>query len=524
VPNLPNLLACGNAAGTIAPRPELAPGKLESPTLAQILADPRFSDRAKRYAANLDGRCKADGKWAAWPKVSTMADDLGWGGDPRAFRKRVERAARELIDAGLLARMRLGELVEWFDSEGAARGLTWPRELPRNLRRSAVVCVLGWRIPGPWLGQPILPRCDTNVASEPTPGAPERDSSVASLATQLSHPPATQLSHPSLNVRRGNGETTTDSSRPYAREGPSDVVRSSSSSSRSNRVGGSPERPAPCLGAVPIVAVPTRVIAPAVLESPAAASADSLAPALERVMQRAKACPPTAVPPAPGPAGESAPTFAPRVELQAEDDQAVPEDDQGEPARVEPDAGAVDPARKALIAKVEEIVPGSDNREVRRAIYDAVPAMLKTANLAESSSPLDHVRMAIEKAARSPSRRDSIESFARGVVRNWVDEGFPAVVAPEPPGKPKPRPDPEADRLAAVERRRAEARAEAEARDRRERWESLPEPVKEAASAEFERANPRPADRTLAKLWEVQRRAWCLERMDQIAASIGGGS
>ena len=128
-----------------------------------------------------------------------------------------------------------------------------------------------------------------------------------------------------------------------------------------------------------------------------------------------------------------------------------------------------------------------------------------------SRSPFDHVRMAIEKAAASSKRRDSIESFARGALKNWVREGFPAINAPSAPGLAKPHPNPEADRLAAVEKRRAEAQAEAAANALKARWEAIPQTTKERAFAEFERENPRPSDRGALSLWELLKRTWCRE-------------
>ena len=148
-----------------------------------------------------------------------------------------------------------------------------------------------------------------------------------------------------------------------------------------------------------------------------------------------------------------------------------------------------DPARLALIARVQEIAPGEARQGERQAILDAIPAMLKTAKLARSPSPspFDHVRMAIEKAASSPKRRDTIEGLARGILRNWVDEGFPAIVAAEPPGKPKPPPDTEAEARASAERRRAELAAEAgraaELAEKEARFEALTGPQREQVVA-----------------------------------------
>jgi hypothetical protein len=444
---VPPILAFESTRGNAGPidvRTDVADARPSADTparrsLAEILEAPRYTDRAKRLAAYLDGRCWGDDKWAAWPKVATIAADLGWDGTEWGGRKRVERAMKELADGGDLTRMNLRELVEWHDAQGASLGISWPAKLPRGMRLSLKVFVLSWRIPVAGRGLPILPRCDTSVASNGPAPAPEPAPGVASSATEMSQGVTSQMSHPSLlKVRRGNEETTTDSSRPCAREGPGDVGSSSSSSQS--------------------------------LESGAGQEATG---------------------PDPG---------QPVAELG--DDQVGSE------------AGGDDLGRAALVAKIEEIAPGPENREIRRALRDAARDLLKTAKLAGSSSPFDHVRMAFEKAVANPRRRDTPESLARGIMRNWAREGLPAIVAPKPPGLAKSRPDPEADRVAAVERRRSEARADAEARDRRERWELLPEPAKEAAWTEFERANPRPTARPLVSFWEVQRRDWCLLRMD----------
>ena len=138
---------------------------------AEIQADPDLSDKAKRLAAYLDGRCLGFGKWAAWPKVSTIAAACGWKGEPSAFRKKAERAFRELIESGDVARPRLGELVAWHDAEGARSGLDWPGGLRRNLCRSAAVCVLGWKLAEAEERLPILTACDIPVASS-GPAAP----------------------------------------------------------------------------------------------------------------------------------------------------------------------------------------------------------------------------------------------------------------------------------------------------------------------------------------------------------------
>lgn len=185
--------------------------------------------------------------------------------------------------------------------------------------------------------------------------------------------------------------------------------------------------------------------------------------------------------------------------------------------------GGDNSTRSELIAAIEEIAPGPDNREVRRAIQDAARDLIKTAKLAGSSSPFDHVRMAFSEAAANPKRRKSIESLARGIVRNWATEGFPAIVAPEPPGRPKPRPDPEADRRAAVEKRRADARTEAEAEARKARWEALDEPAKDRIRAEFEAENPGLTDGVPMKFREFQKLHWCLERMDRTDPSPSAG-
>jgi hypothetical protein len=377
------------------------PGHVAPRSHDDIQQDPRYSDRAKRIAASLDARCRAPGKWAAWPKVATIAADLGWDDSDYGGRKRVERGLKELVDGGDLTRMTLRELVEWHDSEG--RGLAWPKELPRGIRLSLKVCVLNWRIPAPSARLPILPECDTGVALNRPPRDQSMQPTVASDATLVSHAPTTPVSPPILlNVRTSNGEATTDGG-------------ASSSSSRS------------------------------------------------------------------------------------------PEGGEGRP-----DSGADgDSDRAVLVARVEEITPGPGNAEVRRAICDALQWMLATARLGGSPSPADHVRIAIEKAAASPARRESIESYAKGTMRNWAREGFPAIVAPEPPGRPKPAPDPEADRRAAVERRNAALAAEARDRSARDRWEALPEPAREAFRAEFERTVPRPPAGPFRKLWEVQaRQAW----------------
>jgi hypothetical protein len=185
--------------------------QLRSLTLSDILEDPGYSDRAKRLAAYLDGRCKADGKWAAWPSVPTIASDLGWDGTEHGGRRRVQRGFEELIAGGVLGRMRLGELAEWFEAEGESKGLAWPKELRRKGRLSAMVCILGWKMSGNCPTSTV--GCDSEVApGDPAkqpkaPKLPGCDTKVAPNATELSHPTATLVSHPSLNVRSLNSET-----------------------------------------------------------------------------------------------------------------------------------------------------------------------------------------------------------------------------------------------------------------------------------------------------------------------------
>ena len=183
-----------------------------------------------------------------------------------------------------------------------------------------------------------------------------------------------------------------------------------------------------------------------------------------------------------------------------------------DPAPVEPAPVIVDPARAALDARIEAIAPGDENCEVRRALEDASHDMLKTAKLGGSSSPIDHVRMAIDKAATNPKRRDTIESLARGILRNWVKEGFPAVIAPDAPACRQPAPDLEALRGAAIEKRRADDQAEANELALKARWDSLPQATKDAKEAEFERADPQPSsDRVLIRVWTLRLRKTCLE-------------
>jgi hypothetical protein len=192
--------ATAGEASPIAPRPEVADVRPPGRTIDDILRDPRYSDRAKRLAEYLEGRCKAPWKWVAWPKVSTVDHDLGWEGTRYGGRKRFERAVRELAEGGDLRRMTVRQVVEWFDAEGTSRGLRWDPGLPRTLRQSAKVCVLLWRVPGPAEGLPILTRCDTGVPSSPDQAPPER-ADVASPETRASHGDGAQVSHPSLNVR-----------------------------------------------------------------------------------------------------------------------------------------------------------------------------------------------------------------------------------------------------------------------------------------------------------------------------------
>jgi hypothetical protein len=175
-------------------------------SLAEIQADDGLSNGAKLLARYLDGLCLSHGKWAAWPKVSTIAHVLGWGGEPRAFRKRVERAFRELIESGDVTRPRLGELVAWYDAEGAGKGLGWPKGLRRNLFRSAAICVLGWKVAEAEASPPILTACDIPVASS-NPAEPSR-----AAECRIGHPgnvasDTPEMSHPTLNVRNLNVRT-----------------------------------------------------------------------------------------------------------------------------------------------------------------------------------------------------------------------------------------------------------------------------------------------------------------------------
>ena len=87
----------------------------------------------------------------------------------------------------------------------------------------------------------------------------------------------------------------------------------------------------------------------------------------------------------------------PDVEVPHEAPEPHQDDDQGEPdgddrvprppTRAEAEGPVEDPARRALIARVDEIADG--NLEVRRALLDAVPDLLKRAKMARSASPLD---------------------------------------------------------------------------------------------------------------------------------------
>ena len=176
-------------------------------TLAEIQEDDRLSNGARRLAAYLDGRCLAFGKWAAWPKVSTIAAELGWGGDPRAFRKRVGRYFRELIESGDVSRPRLGDLVAWYDAEGCREGFEWPKGLRRGLCRSSVVTLLGWKLAEAEATKlPSLTPCDISVASNaPTAGllAP---GNVACHPPEMSHAAPPEMSH-LQNVRSLNGPT-----------------------------------------------------------------------------------------------------------------------------------------------------------------------------------------------------------------------------------------------------------------------------------------------------------------------------
>jgi hypothetical protein len=172
--------------------------------LSEVLADPSYSNGAKLLAAHLDGRCLSPGKWAAWPKVSTVAAALGWGNNPRAFRKRFERAARELIEGGDLARPRVGELVDWYDAVGGPQGLDWPKGLRRGLARSAAVCVLGWKLAEIEERLPSLTACDIPVASSGPSSVDPAPLNVASDTPGMSHPTPPEMSHPTRNVRSPN--------------------------------------------------------------------------------------------------------------------------------------------------------------------------------------------------------------------------------------------------------------------------------------------------------------------------------
>jgi hypothetical protein len=175
-------------------------------TLAEILADPELSDRAKRVAQYLDGRCRAFAKWWAWPKVSTIADALGWKAEHGA-RKRVERAFHELTESGDVGRCNVRELLEWLDVEGPTSGIAEPAGLPRHLRQNQKVCILGWKVGEARQGLPKPPQCDTSVPDGPTPDSCQTPQGVAYIGTEVSQGNETLVSHPSLNVRSLNVES-----------------------------------------------------------------------------------------------------------------------------------------------------------------------------------------------------------------------------------------------------------------------------------------------------------------------------
>jgi hypothetical protein len=182
--------------------------------LSAIVADANLSNGAKLLARQLDGSCLAHGKWAAWPKVSTIADALGWVGDPRAFRKRVERAFRELIESGDVARPRLRDLVEWHDANGARKGLDWPKGIRRNLCRSAIVTILGWKLAEAEERLPSLTLCDIPVASSgpvASLAAVAAPSNVACHPPGMSHEPPPEMSHPTERSKWNVGSETTSS-------------------------------------------------------------------------------------------------------------------------------------------------------------------------------------------------------------------------------------------------------------------------------------------------------------------------
>ena len=156
---------------------------------------------------------------------------------------------------------------------------------------------------------------------------------------------------------------------------------------------------------------------------------------------------------------------------------------------VDDQAGAEDPSRAALASRIRELTPGPENEEVRRALMDSARDLLKTARVGRSPSPFDHVCLAIEKAAGNPDRRDSIESLARGILKNWAREGWPAVNAPAPPGLARRAATPDHPPVLeayAVERRSVEAADAAP----KARWEALPAAEREAIRAEVAAENP----------------------------------
>jgi hypothetical protein len=487
------------AKGNLGPfdvRTEVAAGQPKPPTLADFLADPRLSDRAKRLAEYLEGCCRAEGRWIVWPKVSTMASALGWDKTSYGGRKRVERGLRELAEAGYLVRLNLRELVEWFDSEGASMGLTWDPRLPRGIRQSLKVCLLVGRITGASGRLPILTRCDTSVASKLSLKARERDAGVACRTTQVSHGVATEVSHPTLNVRSLNErseETTTDSSRTHAREGDGEAVRSSSS--RSRKGGGGEEETTAGRRADPIVAVsrahlapertpaeppafvPLKALAPAsvpmALAPPRTPPGDSLAPALDRVMERAQAATPPVEPPA-----DREPPPAPKVE-------SPPVERPGQNHRrrlhdwikgYDPDPGF----RSDTILLVQEMVD-----------------MIANTHPVEGTTmdPHEQIRLALENAAEVEKNGDldqSIGVYARGIIKRRIGrEGFSPLRDPAAAIR-APQPDLVAE--ARAERRRVEAEAaareESQTRARMARWDALPAGEREAIEARVKAENP----------------------------------
>ena len=156
----------------------------------------------------------------------------GLGGDPRAFRKRVERYNRELIDSGDVARPRLGDLADWHAAAGEADGLGWPKGLRRSLDRATVITVVGWKLAEAESILPSLTPCDISGASIPPAGTPPAATDVASDPPPMSHRTPPEMSHPQ-NVRTqkhfGTEETTTTPPRVRAhREGRPDPSSSSS--------------------------------------------------------------------------------------------------------------------------------------------------------------------------------------------------------------------------------------------------------------------------------------------------------